>query len=369
MPRIVHVSPINLTSFRRQLLAWFDRFARALPWRATRDPYAIWVSEVMLQQTQAATVIPYFKRFLKAFPNLSSLARASEQDVLNLWQGLGYYHRAKSLHQAALTIFSRHAGIFPTQAADLSDLPGLGRYTVNAVLSQAFDQRLPILEANTERVICRLLAIRDDPKKTATRHRLWEASANLLPLRRVGAFNQALMELGALICKPTSPACPACPVRRWCEAQVQGIQHRLPVKSPKKAIEVKKEVGLVLWRGGEVLWTQRAPGGRWPSMWEFPHVPLAPGESHQDAAQRLLTQLGLRGQLGPAWTTLHYAVTRFRITLTCYQGRFRAGRFRPNDTQAKGLWILPERLGDFPVSAPQRKLVDRLAKESAGLPP
>ncbi len=201
------------------LLRWFDRHARNLPWRRTRDPYAIWISEVMLQQTQVATVIPYFERFLNAFPSLSALAAADEQHVLRLWEGLGYYRRARNLHQAAQLLHAEHAERFPDDADVLRRLPGFGRYTANAVLSQAFDRRLPILEANSRRVLCRLFGVRDDPQEAAVQARLWTAAEALLPVKRVGAFNQALMELGALVCTPARPQCSRCPLSRQCQAR------------------------------------------------------------------------------------------------------------------------------------------------------
>src|SRR6266852_396195 len=220
------------SDFRRQLcrslLAWFDRHRRDLPWRRSRDVYHIWVSEVMLQQTQVATVIPYFKRFLEAFPTLADLAAAEEGDVLRLWEGLGYYRRARDLHRAAQRVVADHGGRIPQEPALLASLPGIGRYTLGAILSQAFDRRLPILETNSQRVLCRLFGRRCDPRRGQARRWLWEIAESLLPARRVGAFNQALMELGALVCTPAVPRCGACPVRALCAARRLGIQDEIP---------------------------------------------------------------------------------------------------------------------------------------------
>jgi A/G-specific adenine glycosylase len=190
----------------------------------------------MLQQTQAATVIPYFDRFIAAFPTLEALARADEQQVLRLWEGLGYYRRARNLHQAARILAAEHGGGFPTDPTVLGCLPGLGRYTVNAVLSQAFDARLPILEANTQRVLSRLFGRREDPRLGPARAWLWQAAEELLPRRGAGELNQALMELGALVCTPTAPRCSECPLAARCAAFQQGLQEQIPARAPAPAI-------------------------------------------------------------------------------------------------------------------------------------
>src|SRR5437764_8126511 len=186
----------------RRLLGWFDRHRRDLPWRRDRDPYRVWVSEVMLQQTQVATVVPYFERFLAAFPTLADLAAADEQDVLRLWEGLGYYRRARHLHQAARRLAAEHGGTLPDDPAVWRDLPGVGRYILGAVLSQAFDRKLPIVEANSLRVLTRLFGYRGDPREGVGKKWVWAAAEAVLPAKRAGDFNQALMELGALICTP-----------------------------------------------------------------------------------------------------------------------------------------------------------------------
>ena len=202
-----------MAQFRRRILAWFRRNARDLPWRRTRDPYAIWVSEIMLQQTQVVTVIGYFERFLAAFPSIADLAAADEQQVLRLWEGLGYYRRARQLHAAARVIVAEHQGRFPRDPEQIRALPGIGRYTAGAIASIGWDAREPILEANTIRVFSRLLAYRGDPQKNAGQQRLWEFAAGVLPKKDTGLFNQALMELGSEICTPRGPLCDQCPVR------------------------------------------------------------------------------------------------------------------------------------------------------------
>src|SRR5216683_1802960 len=241
---------------RRSLLAWFGRCRRDLPWRRSQDPYHIWVSEVMLQQTQVATVVGYFKRFLEAFPTLADLAAAEESKVLRLWEGLGYYRRARDLHRAAQRVVADYGGQIPQEPALLATLPGIGRYTVGAILSQAFDRRLPILETNSTRVLCRLFGRRGDPRRGQARRWLWEMAETLLPARRVGAFNQALMELGALVCTPAAPRCSACPVCELCAARRLGIQDEIPDRLESPAAIAIQEVAVVVYRGRRVLFVQ-----------------------------------------------------------------------------------------------------------------
>jgi A/G-specific adenine glycosylase len=347
------------SQLRRQLLRWFARHARDLPWRRDRDPYRIWVSEVMLQQTQVATVVPYFERFLAAFPTVGALAGATEHDVLRLWEGLGYYRRARDLHRAARLVAGGYAGTLPADADALRSLPGFGRYTANAVLSQAHDHRLPILEANSERVRCRLLGVRTDPKEGATRNRLWDAAERLLPAKQVGHVNQALMELGALVCTPANPRCDACPVRRFCTAFKQGDQNDIPAKAKRANTVLVDEVAVVLRRRGELLLVQRPGAGRWANMWEFPHAEQEPLETHAAAASRLLADLGLHATIRGELTTVRHGVTRFRITMTCLAADWRRGQFRPGAYQA-ARWVRPEQLSDYPVSTPQRQIAGLL---------
>jgi A/G-specific adenine glycosylase len=344
----------------RHLLPWFDAHQRDLPWRRDRDPYRIWVSEIMLQQTQVATVVGYFDRFLIAFPTLADLARADEQEVLRLWAGLGYYRRARDLHRSARRL--AEFGGLPDDPDILADLPGFGRYTLNAVLSQAYDRRLPILEANSQRVLSRLFARADDPRGGAARRWLWEAAEALLPERRVGAFNQALMELGALVCTPTNPDCDNCPLKRCCSAHRQGRQQEIPTRAAAPAITAVHEAAVVIRRGERVLLVQRPSTGRWANMWEFPHGERHPEEDTADAAVRLAAELtGLQVDLGPELMTLTHAITRYRVMLACFEAESRRGDFR-SDFYPKGEWLTPEELGERPVSSPQRRLIAALTQ-------
>jgi A/G-specific adenine glycosylase len=360
LPPVDTIPPRLRSWVRRRLLGWFARHARDLPWRRDRNPYRIWVSEVMLQQTQVATVGPYFERFLEAFPTLAVLAAASEQDVLRLWEGLGYYRRARDLHRAASRLAAEQGGQVPDDPAVFGELPGVGRYILGAVLSQAYDRRLPILEANSLRVLCRFFGIQGDPRSGPAQRWLWETSRRLLPARRVGDFNQALMELGALVCTPAAPDCAACPLARHCVARRQGLQELIPVRPNPPAVEEVIESAVVVRRGRRVLLVQRPPEGRWAGMWEFPHGPVGAGETPEAAAARLLPVLtGLDADLGPELLTLRHGVTRFRITMICFEADYRTGRFR-SAFYPHGLWVEPQRLSDYPVSAPQRRLAEAL---------
>ncbi len=317
-------------SLARRLLNWFDLHARPLPWRASRDPYSIWLSEVMLQQTQVATVIGYFERFLAALPTVADLAAADEQQVLRLWEGLGYYRRARQLHAAARKICQEYGGEFPRDPLAVRALPGVGRYTAGAVLSIAFDAREPILEANTIRVLSRLLAYRGDPRSTDGQRQLWQAAADWLPRKRAGAFNQALMELGSEVCTPREPHCGECPVASLCPTSAAGLQAVIPAAARKQRFEAVHQAALVVRRaGGGVLLVQRAEKERWAGLWDFPRIVLDDVESHarseylerQAAALASGAMQNITVELGEHFATLRHGVTRFRITLDCYEAQ------------------------------------------------
>jgi A/G-specific adenine glycosylase len=340
----------------RNLLDWFRRHQRDLPWRANRDPYAIWVSEIMLQQTQVATVVPYFQRFLVAFPTVESLAAAEQEEVLRHWEGLGYYRRARALHEAARQLQREHDGQFPDDPTVLAQLPGFGRYTIAAVLSQAFDQRLPILEANSLRVLCRLFALRGNPRVGPLRRSLWQIAENILPPRQVGEFNQAIMELGALICTSDSPQCARCPLRNGCAARQLDLQRQLPELPARPAVVEQEEVAVVVWRGAQLLIVQRPPSSRWADLWEFPHGEVDAHGNHEEQAAKLLTRLvGLRANIGSEIATIRHGITRFRIRMVCLEADYRAGKFH-SDFYAEGRWARPHDLDAYPFSSPQRKL-------------
>lgn len=353
--------------FRRRLLAWFQAHQRDLPWRKTRDPYRVWISEIMLQQTQVATVIPYFERFLAAFPDVATLARADEHDVLRLWEGLGYYRRARQLHRAAQVIASEHGGEFPRDLEAVRALPGIGRYTTGAIASIAYDTSAPILEANTVRLYCRLLAYREAPATAASQKLLWEFAESLLPAKGAGQLNQALMELGSLICSPRAPDCAACPVRDLCPTRRLGLQASIPQSKPPKNFERLREASVVVWQRGKVLVRQRTATERWAGMWDFVRFPLQ-NEREEDIAAELIanvrTIVGVQVAPGERLTTLHHGVTRFRIELACYHAAYHSGRVnRANSQNVK--WVFPKELEGLALSVTARKIA-RLVMKQAG---
>lgn len=352
----------TLAGLRAKLLHWFDAHHRDLPWRHDRDPYRIWVSEVMLQQTTVAAVVPYFTNFLSAFPTLTALAAADEQAVLRLWEGLGYYRRARHLHAAAKTLVAAHAGELPDDPAVWAELPGVGRYILGAVLSQAFDRKLPIVEANSLRVLARLFGYRGDPREGEGKAWVWAAAEAVLPAKRVGDFNQALMELGALVCTPAAPRCGDCPLAAKCVANRKGLQEKIPPPKKPPTVVAVDEVGVVIRDGGKVLLCRRpADAGRWQNMWEVPHGERSEGEDIPAAAARVAKELtGLVTEPGAELVTIKHGVTRFAITLVCVEAEVRSGKYA-SDFYAEAKWLPVGELADYPVSSPQRKLMTALA--------
>ena len=354
--------PRRRTDFRRRLLRWYDKHQRDLPWRNNSDPYRVWISEVMLQQTQVETVKPYFERFTAAFPNVAALAAAEEQSVLRLWEGLGYYRRARALHAAAKQLVDRRDGKLPSDVAELMELPGIGRYTAGAIASIAFDQRAPILEANTLRLFSRLLAYRGDPAKAAGQKLLWGAAEELLPRRNVSRFNQGLMELGSLICRPERPACDACPVSMHCGALAEGLQASIPAAPRKQQFTVLHEVAVVVRRRGKVLVRQCVDGERWAGLWDFPRFASSgdgPLFVRDELVQKVREQAGVTVTPGPLLRTIKYGVTRYRITLDCFTADYAGGRTR--STKAKPMkWLRLEDLDVLPLSTTGRKIAKLL---------
>jgi A/G-specific adenine glycosylase len=340
----------------RRLVGWYRRNRRELPWRESRDPYRVWVSEIMLQQTQVATVIPYFTRFVAAFPTAARLAAADEHEVLRLWEGLGYYRRARQLHRAARVIAAEHAGAFPSELDDVAGLPGIGRYTAGAIVSIAYDRPAPILEANTVRLYSRLAGFAGDPTTAAARKALWSFAESIVPPRNCGEFNQALMELGSQVCTPKAPACDACPVRKLCAANRLGRQDQIPRPAARPRIEAVREAAVVAWRDGRVFVRQRLPGERWAGLWDFLRFPLVADADKPpvaELARKVREQAGLEIAAPHKFATLKHGVTRFRITLDCYHA---AARGRPTLPRAQYRWLSPAALAALPLSVTGRKL-------------
>ena len=350
--------------FRRRLRGWYKKHARDLPWRQSRDPYLVWISEIMLQQTQVGTVEPYFLRFRDAFPTIEALAAAEEENVLRHWEGLGYYRRARQLHQAAIVLAEKHGGRFPDDPEAVRSLPGIGRYTAGALLSLAFDARQPILEANTIRLFCRLLAHGEQPTSSGSQRLLWEMAEAVLPRRGAGMFNQALMELGSQICTPKSPKCGDCPVAELCRARALGLQETVPALKPKRRFEDVHEVALIVHRRGRILLLRRPEGGRWAGLWDFPRYEMDHEEEPALLSRlrsKLLGQTGMDAIPESHQKRLKHGVTRFRITLDCYSARFvGAGKATGNVPELR--WVTPEELGKYPLCTTGRKLAQLIGQ-------
>jgi len=342
------------------LLAWYDQNARQLPWRSDISPYRTWVSEIMLQQTQVETVIPYFERFLRGFPDLTSLAHASQAEVLQAWEGLGYYSRARNLHKCAQLLCQQYNCQLPADLAALRELPGIGRYTAGAIASIAFGIPAPALDANIRRVLSRLLELREPVGSTEGEKKLWDAAEQLLSRERPGDHNQALMELGALLCKPKAPDCPRCPLRGECLAYAHGSQNELPVRKAKPAVPHYTVTAAVIRREGLVLIAQRPQGGLLGGLWEFPGGKLEPSDADLPACLRreIREELGVEISVGEFLGVYRHAYTHFRITLHAFACALLPGESVPESETLR--WVIPEELPGFAMGKVDRLIARKL---------
>jgi A/G-specific adenine glycosylase len=331
-------SPENLPVFRRSLVRWYRRHGRDLPWRRTRDPYAILVSEFMLQQTQVATVIPYYHNWLRRFPDFASLARASENEVLREWQGLGYYARARNLHTTAKTVMDRHGGNFPRGLEEMRQLSGIGKYTAHAVASFAFDQSVPIVEANTGRVLARLFNLRKSIDSNPGRRMLWQNAANLLPKSNAAIFNSALLDLGALTCVARKPKCDVCPVKTLCRAKNPAA---LPARKSRPKTKQLIETHVLIVRRGRILLEQSRH--RWRGMWILPR--LEPDYLEQPDFQRQ-----------PVYESV-FPFTHHRIRLSVYR------RAAPHRIAPGQQWF--GSIEEVAMPSPHRRAIDAIIRNSA----
>ncbi|MEN6576650.1 MAG: A/G-specific adenine glycosylase [Phycisphaerales bacterium] len=352
--------PERYLQIQRALLDWYAANARDLPWRRTRDPYAIWVSEIMLQQTRVPTTIPYYERFLKRFPTVRQLARARLDTVLKLWEGLGYYSRARNLHQAAREIVSRFDSRVPRTKDDLLTLPGIGRYTAGAIASIAFGEREPLVDGNVERVLCRLFRIRGNSKDAAIRKKMWSLAEELLPKEQVGHFNQSLMELGSEICTPRAPHCPDCPLERLCEAKRHGEQDQLPTRTAAKPLPSHTVVVAVIYRNGRILIDKREPKGLLGGLWEFPGGKVRPGESFRAALRReIREELDIEIEIGREIAAVDHAYTHFRVRIHAVECRHVSGE--PRCIACADLkWVRPTDLHKYAFPAANKKIIQLL---------
>jgi len=350
----------TLKKMQTALLDWFESARRPMPWRETRDPYRIWVSEIMLQQTQVKTVIPYYERWVRAFPTVEKLARARENTVLKRWEGLGYYSRARNLHKAAKQIVREHAGRVPDTMEDILSLPGVGRYTAGAVLSIAYGQPVPVLDGNVKRVVSRLFGLKENGATRQSENRLWEHAEALLPALRPGDFNQSLMELGATVCLPQKPLCLLCPLAKHCEALKLGAPETFPPpkqRPPSKKIEVS---AAVIQKDDKVFIQQRPKDGLMGGLWEFPGGKREPNE-HPEAClvREIQEELGVNVVIRAKLMTIRHAYTRFRVTLHAFTCDIESGRLRPTQCE-DWRWVRHRDLDKYTFPAANVKIVKHL---------
>lgn len=358
--RMKSLMPNEVKPVQRALLAWFKSAQRPLPWRAARNPYSVWVSEVMLQQTQVATVIPYFERWMRTYPSVAALASAREQDVLKLWEGLGYYSRARSLLKGAQIVAQQWGGHLPTDAVSLRAIPGIGRYTAGAIASIGYQKPEPILDGNVMRVLCRLCDLAGDPRKAPLNEHLWNLARQLVTDTHPAQLNESLMELGAMVCTPSKPHCSDCPLRRDCRSLANDHVAQRP--SPAKRITPtgRKVLITVIFLGNHVLVQQQAASAtHWAGLWTFPFSECLSLENPEALATRQLTDdLHLPKSRLSVLAQGKYTITRFRFSYLAVQALVpRATRVpTPNGYT----WVTRRKLLELPMPAPHRRLAHSL---------
>lgn len=345
----MHKPSSSVKKIRTALLRWYSRHKRDLPWRHTRDPYKIWVSEIMLQQTQVATVIPYYERWLKAFPSLAALVDAPLSKALKLWAGLGYYRRVRMFHQAAGFIQKKLGGKIPRTAEKLRALPGIGRYTAGAIASIAWGEKTPVLDGNVIRILARIFAVTQSVDRPATLEKLWSLAASLLPDKNPGDFNQALMELGATICFPSNPKCSCCPVQKNCTTRQRGTELFFPVRSQKTRYEKLSMTALALRNNKNEVWLEKQPEkGRWGGLWMFPFW------MHK---KEMLKDFRPFGSPPIFFLTVPHAFTKYRILLEVFESQCRKKALlkRPH-----GRWFSIAELNRIALPSPHKKIARSL---------
>lgn len=343
-----------------KLMGWFAQNARDLPWRHTADPYAVWISEVMLQQTQVQTVIPYWERWMRALPTIQALAKAKPDKIHKLWEGLGYYTRVRNLQRAAQEIVSNHNGKVPSNVEELLELPGVGRYTAGAICSIAFNQPTPILDGNVLRVLARVLGKSDDTKKAAVRNEFWQLAqslvlqaAQLRVAQSCSHFNQALMELGAVVCTPREPGCGRCPLAGCCLAHRLGRQAEFPSKAPRPRITKRRFMAFVVERRGRLLVRQRPDGVVNGHLWEFPNLEV---DLKAQAPEKVAHELfGVPMTVEAALGNIKHSITRYRMTLETY----RASPVSCMPPKA-GVWVSRKGLKRLTFASAHKRLLEML---------
>jgi A/G-specific adenine glycosylase len=344
----------------QRLLNWYRAHARRLPWRGNPDPYAIWVSEIMLQQTRVETVTPYFERWMKLFPTLQSLAQADQQEVLAAWEGLGYYSRARNLQRAAKIVLAEYDAELPRDAAALRKLPGIGRYTAGAIASIAFGKDEATLDGNIRRVLARVFNLEIPARSPAGEKQLWSLAAENLPSGQAGDYNQAWMDLGTAICTPRQPDCPNCPLESLCQARLLGVQEQRPVLQARPVTPHYTVTAAVLQRDKDFLIARRPEKGLLGGLWEFPGGKIEKNESLSEGLRReICEELGVEIAVGEALGVYRHAFTHFKITLHAFRCTLLEGEPRP--IEASDLrWVAPADLPRYPMGKVDRQIATRL---------
>jgi A/G-specific adenine glycosylase len=346
------------SKIQSRLLQWFKKKGRDLPWRKTRDPYGIWVSEIMLQQTQVATVIPYYHNFLKSFPTVHHLAKANLSKVLKVWEGLGYYSRARNLHRASQIVLNHFHGSIPDTLKDLLSLAGIGRSTAGAILSFAFHKEAPILDGNAKRVLSRLFAVSGSPGEKKTQQLLWQISESLIPKGFSNPFNQALMDLGSMLCTPKEPGCNQCPLHQYCKGYLSGKPESYPPRTVKKRIPHVTALSAVIQRDGKVLLNQRPPTGFLGGLWEFPNWEIE-GEKRLRLRNYIEKEMGVNVKVKESIGTFQQTYSHFKLTLQVFDCHHLNGK-------GKGKWIPIRKLPLLPMSRIHRRIAEKIDGETRG---
>jgi len=358
-----------MKKLQHNILDWFQEHARDLPWRTTYSPYHVWISEIMLQQTQMDRVVDYFNRWISRFPGIASVASADEEEVLKLWEGLGYYARVRNIMRTARILMTEHSGQIPADYVKLLRLPGIGNYTAGAIMSIAFNKEYPLVDANIERIFARLFNLDNPVKEKNTHSFIWRKAREALPQGRPREFNQALMELGALVCISRNPRCSICPIRNECKAYRLSLVSERPVlQTPPKTIFIEMATG-ILEHDGRILIQKRKSKGVWANLWEFPGGRLEPGETPEMALVReYLEETELAVDSLQKITTVHHSYMNYRVTLHCYFCSLTDGKFEPVLHGAQEYrWIEPDELLHYAFPSGHRKLIAHLRKESVFL--
>jgi A/G-specific adenine glycosylase len=346
-----------------KILPWYDTHARQLPWRRNPNPYTVWVSEIMLQQTRVETVLPYYNQWMERFPDLPTLAAASQQDVLSIWEGLGYYGRARNLHQAAGIVMTEFGGKLPKEVRELRKLPGIGRNTAGAIASLAYNLSEPVLDGNVRRILTRVFHVQEPVRSPTIEKQLWKLAKSILPDGRTGDYNQALMDLGAIVCTPRNPSCRLCPLEELCLARKFGVEEHLPVVAARPKVPHYTATSAIIQRDNKILITQRPEKGLLGGLWEFPGGKLQSGEAMDVCLVREIREkLGVDIVVGDLISIYHHAYTHFRVTMHPFYCTL-ADDNQPRVVQLKEIrWVTVAEMQDYPMGKIDRSIAKKLSE-------